>query len=451
MSTDTDKKLAEMSLNLRNSVPKDRLDETGSFRKDKTFEFSRKTFGGGNDSSSSSLSKTTGISFPVGDDEPILEKPIFPKKKAAASSSTAGRGKKTFNLQIAAENGEEEAAPAQHTKIETQEETPVPAAQESQKQEEEKKSSDEFVLDKPFPKAGDLKRKPKGLAIVSETNEEPTEAPTTEVPSMTQSTQSSKSRIPRGFGLSLDTEEEQPQPVKEIVVEPKIEVTQDPTKGTIEVDATVEIPKEAIIEAVKQPEESQEIEFELPKPKPKAGGKSTKKGGKLKAPAFKIELDVDSINQEFTFGGEKGIKMMDDEEVSNLRAGVLREVTQLAKECVEYMLLKEKEEQESLKKEADRLKEEQAQKEEQEDEVADLVFNKPKEEPEDDGYRPPKNMPQSVRGQKKIEFGFKGNKPSLELGGDALNQQTTISKKDLDSFKTFKPSRKSQLFLSLSY
>ena len=74
-------------------------------------------------------------------------------------------------------------------------------------------------------------------------------------------------------------------------------------------------------------------------------------------------------------------------------------------------MLKGKEEEEKLKKEEEKLKEEQAQKEEQEDEVADLVFNKPKEEPEDD-YRPPKNMPQSVRGHKKIEFGFKGNKPS---------------------------------------
>ncbi len=322
LSTDTDKKLTEMSLNLRNSVPRDRLDETGSFRKDKTFEFSRKAFGG-NDGSS--LSKTSEISFPV-HDEPVLEKPIFPKKKAQASSSSTGRGKKGFNLTIAPENGEEETqAPAVPT--ETQEEKPVVAQPEEEKKEE-------FVLEKPFPKAGDLKRKPKNLAIVAETSEEPTEAATTEILSTTQSTLST-TKGPRGFGLSLDTVETQPEEQKEIVVEPKIEVTENSEKGTIEVDVTVEIPKESIIETPK-PEEP-ELEFELAKPKPKFGAKSTKKGGKLKAPAFKIELDVDSINQEFTFGGEKGAKMMDDEEVSNLRAGVLREVTQLAKECVEYM------------------------------------------------------------------------------------------------------------------
>jgi len=331
MSTDTDKKLTEMSLNLRNSVPRDRMDETGSFRKDKTFEFSRKAFG--SNDSSSSLSKTSEISFPV-HDEPVLDKPIFPKKKAQASSSSTGRAKKGFpGLTIAAENGEEEAqtqSPAVPT--ETQEEKPVVV------QPEEEKKSEEFVLEKPFPKAGDLKRKPKNLAIVAETNEEPTEAPT-EVQSTTQSTLST-TKGPRGFGLSLDTIETQPEEPpkeKEIVVEPKIEVTENLENRTIEVDVTVEIPKELIIETTKQEEPSQELELELPKPKPKAGVKSTKKGGKLKAPAFKIELDVDSINQEFTFGGEKGAKHMDEEEVSNLKAGVLREVMQLAKECVEYM------------------------------------------------------------------------------------------------------------------
>ncbi len=76
------------------------------------------------------------------------------------------------------------------------------------------------------------------------------------------------------------------------------------------------------------------MELEKPKPKPKGKGLGI---GKKKPFTMNIELDVDAINQEFTFGGEKGQKMMDEAEMSNVMDIVMKEVFRLAAECVENM------------------------------------------------------------------------------------------------------------------
>ena len=48
-------------------------------------------------------------------------------------------------------------------------------------------------------------------------------------------------------------------------------------------------------------------------------------------------LDVDAINQEFTFGGEKGQRMLDDTDMTNIMDIVVKEVYRLAQECVDHM------------------------------------------------------------------------------------------------------------------
>lgn len=49
------------------------------------------------------------------------------------------------------------------------------------------------------------------------------------------------------------------------------------------------------------------------------------------------------------------------------------------------------------------------------EELAVTEETKVQEQEPDDGYKPPKNMPQSVRGNKRIDFSFKGNKPLCNI------------------------------------
>ena len=302
----TEKKLAEMSLNLRNSIPKERLDETGSFRKNKTFEFSRANklpndFGGLKDFGST-LPQISELPTTGQDEEITLEVPFKIKKKPQPTSTNAeakkaGKGKPKFNLDILDEATEEPQAPkieTEKTEEETKVETPI----------EEPKKEEEFVLEKPFPKAGDLKRKnKKNLAIVSEDNEEPGPAP----------------EIKKRFGLSIDTSdkpEENQQSQVEQVQEKEKEVEKPEVK-----EEQKEEPKE---------------EFVLPKSK--ARGKGLGMGKKKFGMA--IELDVDAINQEFTFGGEKGQKNLDENDMAQIMEVAMKEVYRLAQECAEYMSIK---------------------------------------------------------------------------------------------------------------
>ena len=62
--------------------------------------------------------------------------------------------------------------------------------------------------------------------------------------------------------------------------------------------------------------------------------------GKKKFVPGGLGLDIDAINEEFTFGGEKGQKMMDEGDIEKLMKGVFTEVEKLARECAEYMSIK---------------------------------------------------------------------------------------------------------------
>lgn len=54
---------------------------------------------------------------------------------------------------------------------------------------------------------------------------------------------------------------------------------------------------------------------------------------KLKKPGNMIEIDTDSINELYLYGGEKGKKMMKQEELDQED----REIAELAHICVKYM------------------------------------------------------------------------------------------------------------------
>jgi len=312
----TEKKLAEMSLNLRNSIPRERLDETGSFRKNKTFEFSlgnkpANDFGGVKDFGST-LPQITELTPSGQTEEVTLEIPSLKIKKKPQSTSTgdskkAGKGRPKFaNLEIQSEENTEEpqSIKIENEKVEEKEiktETHV----EEPKNEEEKKEPEEFVLEKPFPKAGDLKRKnKKNLAIVSEDNEE----------------QAVSSKAKKGFGLSIDTSENEP-------------TEKDQPSQVEQVEKEKENEKVEVKEEIKEEQKEVEIEPVLPKPKPKGKGLGM---GKKKF-GMAIELDIDAINQEFTFGGEKGQKHYDENDLAQIMEIAMKEVYRLAKECVDHM------------------------------------------------------------------------------------------------------------------
>ena len=183
MTLSSDKKLTEMSLNLRSSIPKGRIGETDSFRKNKTFDFSKggmlsNDLGGG--PKGFEFGSTLGqIGSQLGSsqsEELVLEVPTFGlKKKGQPSSSTSKHGAK-IEFKLPAElnledqnkgsesNGSEAKLVPEPVKVETKEE--------NAEKEEEKGTTNDFVLPKTFPKAGDLKRKKKNLAIVSELDNE---------------------------------------------------------------------------------------------------------------------------------------------------------------------------------------------------------------------------------------------------------------------------------------
>lgn len=295
-----------MSLNLRNSIPKERLTETESFRKNKTFEFSRANkltndLGGIKDFGST-LPQITELPSTGQTEEVTLEFPLKIKKKpqstAAGEGKKAGKGKPKFNLEIPGEENNEE--PKVESEKVGEEENKVEVQVEEPKKEEEKKEAEEFVLEKPFPKAGDLKKKNKrNLAIVSEDNEE----------------QTASIDVKKGFGLSIDTSDNKP--------------TEDTQSSQVEQVQEKEPEKVEVREDQKEPE----IELALPKPKPKGKGLGM---GKKKF-AVAIELDVEAINSEFTIGGEKGQKNYDENELTQIIENAMKEVYRLAKECVEHM------------------------------------------------------------------------------------------------------------------
>ena len=77
----------------------------------------------------------------------------------------------------------------------------------------------------------------------------------------------------------------------------------------------------------KEPEEKKETstqpEEKKPEPKPKLFGKKK----------FSATLDTDAINEQFTFGGEKGMMLAQENEEEKIEAIVFP----LAKECADYM------------------------------------------------------------------------------------------------------------------
>lgn len=384
MSSSTDKKLTEMSLNLRSSMPKGRLGETDSFRKNKTFDFTKggllsNDLGGGGGPKGFEFGNTIG---PIGSQLPssssqseelVLDVPAFGlKKKGQPSSSTSKHGTK-IEFKLPAELNLEDQNKASEPKANEVKLDPEPikpeVKEENPEKEEEKGGTNDFVLPKSFPKAGDLKRKRKNLAIVSE----------------------------------LDNEDQQPnvEPPKNIEV-PPVEVKNEPEEvKQPEAEKIPEKPQEPPVEEefqLKKPPGKPKKGFNLPapldepsepqvepkiEPKPKPKGKGLGMGKKKFVPGG-LGLDIDAINEEFTFGGEKGQKMMDEGDIEKIMKGIFIEVEKLAHECADYMRLKEKE--------------------------AEKPVEQPKVQ-EEVLYREPKNMPPSVRGSKKIEFGSRAFKP----------------------------------------
>lgn len=187
MVTETDKKLTEMSLNLRSSIPKDRLIESDSFRKNKTFDFSRagklpNDFGGIKDiGSSSGMPRTIDLPSVSQPEEVQLEIPAFrlsKKPQSTTASSTKARFKPALNLEIQEENEGQEGSFGNTKPINTQKEREESTDQiNEEKKKEEEKVTEEVILPPVISKAGD-KRKKKNLTIVSEIeNEEQTETP----------------------------------------------------------------------------------------------------------------------------------------------------------------------------------------------------------------------------------------------------------------------------------
>ena len=77
--------------------------------------------------------------------------------------------------------------------------------------------------------------------------------------------------------------------------------------------------------------QQEEPKLELPRKKPSKSGFKAKKmalgGG--------IGLDIDSINEEFTFGGEQGKKVLNN--LSDEQESYYKDVSEYARLCVEYM------------------------------------------------------------------------------------------------------------------
>ena len=181
--TDTDKKLAEMSLNLRNSIPKERLGESDSFRKNKTFDFSRGNklapdveLPKNNFAFPNSLSQTSDLRPSYQSEEFTLDAPSFKlkKKPQASSSSAQDRGtRKKPNLSLGIE---EQDSPPKNVESEIQRSLNVSGEQSIKVKEttrpEIENSSIQTSLEKGSSKLDAFKKRKRNLGIISELDNE---------------------------------------------------------------------------------------------------------------------------------------------------------------------------------------------------------------------------------------------------------------------------------------